>query len=405
MSHKNEDDIEFENFGEESEDDLLIDNLDAFNQAVVWGTDWTTETIVNQLIKGNLNLNPSFQRRDAWDNKDKSRLIESLILGLPVPPIILAERKDVRNSYIVIDGKQRLLALRQFCATSEDEFDKLELKNLDHLRKLNGATFEDLSENPDFENYKTSFENQSIRTIVIKNWPNEAFLFTVFLRLNTGSKKLSPQELRQALHPGPFLTYIDEVTSESLEFRKILRNNKPDSRMRDVELAIRYFAYEYNFTNFKGNMKEFLDSTCEKLNSLWKHKEDEIVAHYSNLEHAIEVCFEIFGKKEAFSRYKDGIYNKRFNRALYEVFTYFFSNKEIRDKILKDKQFFKKQFEHLSENDLVFIDSISSTTKDMRKTVYRFNEIGEIIKEITEYPVPRFEIKNGTIHKLVPKDL
>ena len=70
-----------------------------FQQAVIWGTDWTTETLNNQLVKGNIDLNPSFQRRDAWTDSEKSKLIESLMLGLPVPPIILAENKNKKNSY------------------------------------------------------------------------------------------------------------------------------------------------------------------------------------------------------------------------------------------------------------------------------------------------------------------
>lgn len=80
------------------------------------------------IAKDNIDLDPKFQRRDAWDQYDKSRLIESLILGLPVPPIILAERKGVKNKYIVIDGKQRLLTLRQFSASENDDFDMLVLK-------------------------------------------------------------------------------------------------------------------------------------------------------------------------------------------------------------------------------------------------------------------------------------
>ncbi|MBQ8133912.1 MAG: DUF262 domain-containing protein [Clostridia bacterium] len=97
---------------------------DRFSQAVIWGTDWTTETINNQLVKGNIDLNPSFQRRDAWDNGEKSRLIESLMLGLPVPPIILAENKGKKNSYIVIDGKQRLLSIRRFFTESQKDKEK-----------------------------------------------------------------------------------------------------------------------------------------------------------------------------------------------------------------------------------------------------------------------------------------
>lgn len=185
----------------------MVYDPDKFTQAVIWGTDWTTETINNQLLKGNIDLNPSFQRRDAWTDAEKSRLIESLMLGLPVPPIILAENKNKKNSYIVIDGKQRLLSIRRFFSSEEGaQFKPLKLKSLDILKELNGDTIESARiKSPE---YITNLENQPIRTIVIKNWPDEPFLYTVFLRLNTGSKKLSPQELRQALKPGRFFRLL-----------------------------------------------------------------------------------------------------------------------------------------------------------------------------------------------------
>lgn len=114
---------------EDYENDIA-NEFDSFNSAVVWGMDWTAETIANQLEKGNIDINPKFQRRDAWTQEEKSRLIESLMLGLPVPTIILAELKERKNSFIVIDGKQRLLSIKQFCSNKE-EFMKLKLKKLE----------------------------------------------------------------------------------------------------------------------------------------------------------------------------------------------------------------------------------------------------------------------------------
>jgi hypothetical protein len=119
-------DIFIEEEGEESESDLGKQDASFYSRAVIWGTDWTAETIISQLRKKNIDLSPQFQRRDAWSNSKKSKFIESLILGMPVPPIILAERKDKKNSYIVIDGKQRLLSIMQFCALETDtEFEKI----------------------------------------------------------------------------------------------------------------------------------------------------------------------------------------------------------------------------------------------------------------------------------------
>ena len=396
MIHKNNE-IDFETFGEENEEDLLIENLEVFNQAVIWGTDWTTETVVLQLEKGNIDLNPKFQRRDAWDDDDKSKLIESLILGLPVPPIILAEKKDEKNKYLVIDGKQRLLTLRQFCAKPHDEFRVLTLKHMQFLKSLNGKTHQEIEENIEFSQYRTSFENQIIRTIVIKNWPNEKFLYSVFLRLNTGSKQLSPQELRQALHPGEFLDFLDGGTGNSDMFMKIFRSTSADPRMRDVELALRFFAFKYFVHTYTGNLKEFLDDTCKKLNEEWNREQNHIKEDFFNLEGAIECTFNVFGEREAFSRWNNGKFNCRFNRALYEVFSFYFSIPTVRDVVTIKKEEFKDAFISLSRDDSEFNNSISSTTKDINKTVYRYTRIYEMLSKILEVDIPKLDLKDGRI--------
>ena len=163
-------DIIFETDGEENEEELNID-LSKFNQAVIWGTDWTTETMARQLEKGNIDLNPSFQRRDAWSEQEKSRLIESLMLGFPVPPIILAENKQKKNSYLVIDGKQRLLSIRRFYSNvsekefkeknlkEKDAFKQLKLKGLDILKDFNGKTYSQMQvENAEYVKFDGNFD-------------------------------------------------------------------------------------------------------------------------------------------------------------------------------------------------------------------------------------------------------
>lgn len=230
--------------GYEGEDDLFQE-IESFEQAVVWGTDWTSETIVGQIKKENIDLFPKFQRRDAWNPKAKSKFIESLMLGLPIPQIILAEKKGQRGKYIVLDGKQRLLTLRQFFSVKKDDtFKALSLSGLQILENLNGENFQTMSANPDYSQIINQLSNHTIRTIVIRNWPNEAFLYTVFLRLNTGSIKLSPQELRQALHPGPFIDFVDSYAIESKNLKIMLNRKTPDFRMRDNEMVVRFYTYK-----------------------------------------------------------------------------------------------------------------------------------------------------------------
>ncbi len=403
-------DIIFETDGEENEEELNID-LSKFNQAVIWGTDWTTETMARQLEKGNIDLNPSFQRRDAWSEQEKSRLIESLMLGFPVPPIILAENKQKKNSYLVIDGKQRLLSIRRFYSNvsekefkaknlkEKDAFKQLKLKGLDILKDFNGKTYSQMQvENTEYIN---NLDNQSIRTIVIKNWPDEAFLYTVFLRLNTGSKKLSPQELRQALKPGAFLNFLDDETANSTAIKDMLNNKGADPRMKDIELALRFFAFKCFPDKYKDNLKEFLDYTCENLNGNWEAKEYIIRDLFAELEKSIVFLKDLFAPDAAFSRYTDGKCNGRFNRSIYEILTYYFSIKEVRIAVEKKKEEFVNKFVELND-DQEFVYAVSNTTKDINRVVIRFTKVSKILEDLLKdaednVNIPKFELIEGKI--------
>lgn len=403
-------DIIFETDGEENEEELNID-LSKFNQAVIWGTDWTTETMARQLEKGNIDLNPSFQRRDAWSEQEKSRLIESLMLGFPVPPIILAENKQKKNSYLVIDGKQRLLSIRRFYSNvsekefkaknlkEKDAFKQLKLKGLDILKDFNGKTYSQMQvENTEYIN---NLDNQSIRTIVIKNWPDEAFLYTVFLRLNTGSKKLSPQELRQALKPGAFLNFLDDETANSTAIKDMLNNKGADPRMKDIELALRFFAFKCFPDKYEGNLKEFLDYTCENLNGNWEAKEYIIRDLFAELEKSIVFLKDLFAPDAAFSRYTDGKCNGRFNRSIYEILTYYFSIKEVRIAVEKKQEEFVNKFVELND-DQEFVYAVSNTTKDINRVVIRFTKVSKILEDLLKdaednVNIPKFELIEGKI--------
>lgn len=373
---------EIDDFGVENEEDVKV-RLEDFQQAVIWGTDWTTGTIVEQLNKGNIDLNPKFQRREAWSPSRKSSFIESLILGLPIPQIILAERKDKKGTYIVIDGKQRLLSIRQFFSKANDDiFPRLKLSGLDSLAELNRKSYIDLIRDPELEDYSTAIENQAIRTIVIKNWPNEEFLYMVFLRLNTGSLPLAPQELRQALHPGKFINFTDEFSVESEEIKRILNIKKPDYRMRDVELVIRYFSFKYFISEYKGNLKQFFDTTVQKLNTEWDNVENEIQVAALELNEAINFTFDIWGEN-AFRKFKDGEYIGRFNRAIFDIMVFYFSNPNIREFSYNKFGEIRAEFESLCSKDYEFLNSFETSTKNIGPTQKRFNTWAKVLTEIT----------------------
>ena len=138
----------------------------AVAEAVVYSSDWTTETLLSQLDRENISLNPRFQRRDAWTVARKSRLIESLIIGLPVPQIVLAELQGAKGRYLVLDGKQRLLTLLQFTGRGgESPNNAFLLENLDVRQDLVGLSYEDLRNDSQLQPVLTAFENYTIRTV------------------------------------------------------------------------------------------------------------------------------------------------------------------------------------------------------------------------------------------------
>jgi hypothetical protein len=355
-------------YQKESEDDLASLAYDVIRQAVVTATDWTTETILAQINKGNILLNPRFQRRDAWNKKRKSKFIESLVLGLPIPQLVLAESKESRGKYLVLDGKQRLLSIRQFAAASDDPtFLQLKLSGLEIRKDLNGKSLLHFQSDLELYDDLAAFENQPIRTVIIKNWPNEVFLYHVFLRLNTGSVSLSPQELRQALHPGRFVDFVDEASRESPALRNILNNDKPDFRMRDAELLVRFYAFSYFLKDYSGNLKSFLDTACKTLNDQWDTEEAKIQQLLIEFENAHIAIRSVFGAN-AYRKWTTDGFESRFNRAIFDVMMFTFKRPEVRKLLQVNADAVVEIFKDLCSNRPDFLSSVEQTTKSLSAT-------------------------------------
>ena len=374
--------IEDDGFSENGEDNRWTQQQkDEVGNAVVFSTDWTTETIINQIHKGNIELNPNFQRRDAWTTKEKSRFIESLMLGFPIPPIVLAVNNFDRGKYIVLDGKQRLLSLYSFFSDDREKVPSLKLTGLKVKDEFNNLTFEKMQSLPDCTRDIAFLENQPIRTIVIKNYPHESFLYEVFLRLNTGSKPLSPQELRQALHPGPFTSYLDTRAANSGVLKDILNRKTPDFRMRDVELLLRELSYVFFLKDYDGDLKNFLDNACKTLNKNWAVASNKVEVYCDEFERAHEFTVSIFGKN-AYRKYLKGEFVNRFNRGILDSMAYYFVEHSVRDYLKDKKDEVFIAFKTLCESDSEYMDAIESTTKTIPATRYRIVCWGNVLKAL-----------------------
>jgi len=358
-------------------------------EILVAGTDWTTATLLNQLVKGNIQLNPRFQRRDAWNVVRKSRFIESIILGFPVPHIVLASIEKERGKFIVLDGKQRLLAILQFYGESDSSNNGFRLKGCEFRQELNGLSYKDLKSNLDYTSIIDSLDNQTIRTTLIRNWQSEDLLYKVFLRLNVESTPLSPQELRQALHPGRFVTFLDDQAVESEALRRLFKSKDPDFRMRDNELLMRYMGFHYFLPEYRGDLKAFLDMTCKSLNKDWESRADDIQEVAKEFEFAIDTAILIFGEKN-FSRMWLGNsspkkYRSQFNRAILDVMVFYFSDASIREATKDKHELIKDAFKKLcSTSGNRFRESVEGNTKNINETYTRLSLWGKALSEILD---------------------
>lgn len=363
-------------------DEEIIDDVhvkESLKPLVVASRDWTVETIVRQISQGNIDLNPKFQRRNAWNDDKRSTLIESLIWGVPVPQIVLAEDPARPRSFIVIDGKQRLLTLAGFSDPKFKYWDKPELKGLKVFHELNGANFEALSHNDEFEDYYRRLMNADIRCTVLSNYSDPDILYDIFYRINTGSVRLGSQELRQVLNRGWFADFLVENTNDLQPIHRVLGLDEPDVRLADVEIILRSLAMDLFGKKYNGNLKQFLDTSMKEITR--NYDEAEIEQEYDYFNFGIANCEKVFLAKQIGRKMTGGKWETRFNRVLFEVQNYFFKHLD-EDLVIRKKTRFLKEFAALVQHDTLFRSSIESTTKSVENTHLRFSKFQELIKKV-----------------------
>jgi uncharacterized protein with ParB-like and HNH nuclease domain len=355
---------------DQQEDENDIQKQISFKEAVVLNADWTIETINSQIKKGNIDLQPGFQRRVAWDNTRKSRLLESIIVGMPVPNIVLADNRDHRGRFIVIDGKQRLVAISEYMS------DAYRLEGLDIRKDLNKKLFSELpTEDREY------LENATLRSTLIRNWKDEDFLYAIFFRLNSGSLPLSPQELRKALIGGNLLNAIETYLVGSDAFKAIF-GDVLDKRMRDSELVLRFLAFDKALHEYKGDFKAFLDSTTRYFEADWENRQAEALDRLKRLDSALILARAVFGEN-AFKKWLGDRYERVINRAIFDCICRFFAEPAVSDVMAGKDLAVIDAFKALCLN-AEFKDSIEKTTKSLRATFTRIDRWGAALAQCIE---------------------
>lgn len=353
----------------ENIDDLVVSEGD-FHSIVVGPADWTIDSLRKQIGK-QIDLNPEFQRRGVWSKTAKSSFIESLFLNIPIPQILLASQKANKNKFIVLDGKQRLLAISEFFAGQFDDGQSFTLRDMRILKQLEGKCWPEIE---GMDDWPETIKNHTQRTAVLRGWEKEATLYEIFHRLNSGSVKLSPMELRMSLYPGKFMKYAIEKTETVSAIHQLLRLKKPDKRMTDVELLIRFLAFGDKDIPYEGYLKQFLDNACVKYNeALAKNGNDtsDLDARYTNFNLAIECAIKEFDS-DVCRKFKNGQFERRFNRAVFDIQIGGFSDPALQDLALQKPGAIKDAFAELSAADGEFVNALETTTKSVPATRNRF---------------------------------
>ncbi len=365
-----EDRDQFEDLGSvEGEDDVSASS-EQFEKLVIAPSDWTVGTIYS-LVGKQLELDPAYQRRNVWAQKAKSKFIESLMLGIPIPQILLAARQGQKNAFLVLDGKQRLTAIKEFLDGTYADGKAFKLRGLRMLKDdLEGKSWKDLKDTE----WADRLENEPIRTTVLRGWESEAVLYEIFYRLNSGSVRLSPMELRMSLHPGDFLKFIIAWTEQIGPVHRLLRKRQPDPRMGDVELAIRFLSFQDQDLVYEGDLKKFLDTCCSIKNAAFVDPayRNATSGQLEEMNFAIEAGLQIFGDGQFCRKYADGVYESRFNRAVFDVLVGSLSNTQVRQWALNDPQGLVALYENVCTNKPTFVRAVETTTKSKESTRERF---------------------------------
>lgn len=319
-------------------------------------------SIANMVESDDYELNPEFQRRHRWNDEKKSRLIESFIMNVPIPPIFLYE--DEFSHYEVMDGLQRLTAIHEFYK------DRLVLEGLEKWPELNGRKYSELP-----NQVRRGVDRRYLSSIILLQEtakdPKEAQRLKqmVFERINSGGIKLEPQETRNAIYNGPLnqmciklarneylckawgIPVVSHKQVASGDLPPELMRNKRYRKMKDVELVLRFFAYRQRLRLQSGALRDYLDEYL-KFGNLYS---DDVLNKLKTLfQDTVELVYKTFGKR-AFWLYRKRetgwIWYKRPTTVIYDPMMWAFSRYLDRaDSIIGKKEAFRKKIKSFYKN-------------------------------------------------------
>ncbi|BAY62676.1 hypothetical protein NIES22_27510 [Calothrix brevissima NIES-22] len=366
-----EDTLEEEDKYEEEEEEKVTFQYDPEKINIVT-REPTIEQLLRRIDEEALDLAPDFQRQaNIWTPEAKSKLIESILIRIPLPAFYIDATNE--DKWVVVDGLQRLSAMKQFMIDKTDK--RLKLVGLEYLKDLNDKTYDELE-----RRYKRRILETQVTVYLIEKGTPLEVKFNIFKRINTGGVRLSNQELRHALNPGKATKILANLASYP-EFKRVV--NLTDSkikRMDDREFVLGFIAfYLISYKEYQDETRDsFLSKALSKVNSL---SQQEITKLEMDFKKSMIAAFDIFNGNAFRKISRKNTRKFPINKSLFEVWSVNLGKLDIQSiEILKErKKELINNFITYVDNDTEFLVSISQAAN---KIEHRFETVEKIIKEV-----------------------
>ncbi|WP_327234072.1 DUF262 domain-containing protein [Streptomyces sp. NBC_01317] len=349
----------------------------------------TINLLISRLVNGMIDLAPDFQRKAGiWSDEQQSRLIESLLLRIPIPSFYASELTDSSwaqdSSWAIVDGIQRLTAIARFIAPGAlaeagVKSGPLKLRGLEYLKKdFEGKGYDDLSGRMQIR----LNESQVVVHLIRPGTPEEV-KFNIFARINTGGLPLTRQEIRHALVPGPARTLLSSL-AESQEFASATSYGVYSERMADREMVLRYLAFRLTDPNLfrSQDFDQFLALTMRQVNRL---TDDEREAHAHGFRQAMVTAEKIFEGHAFRKQFPGQTRRSPVNKAIFETVSVNLAALSDRERsaLVTFREQVVEGFQQLM-TDRDFERAVSVGTGDRVKVVDRFAKVRELFRTVLE---------------------
>lgn len=366
-----EDRVELDGSDTSSDDTVITEPFDPAKIRVDYKST-TMDALIKRIRNKEIDLAPEFQRRaDIWNDIAKSRLIRSMLIRIPLPAFYMDASND--NNWLVVDGLQRLTAVKRYIIDKE-----LKLTGLEFLTACNGKFFDKLS-----RNFQRRIEEANIVVYLIQPGTPDRVKFDIFRRINTGGEPLSAQEIRHTLNQGTITRFLAELAG-SEEFKQATANGVSPKRMDDRECVLRFIAFcLYPPETYKSeNFDMFLNRAMDKANTM---PDTQLKALGQRFLRSMHAAADIFGNDAFRKRYDPKADRHPINKALFEAWSVNLdglTDEEIKQLSLKKDLIQEALIKKMNSVDGEFDMSITQGTGSAKRVKKRFETVRSILREV-----------------------